>query len=260
MQEIIKVDQLPIGEKIYFAADFHLGAPTQKSSLTREKKIVRWLEKISSNAHIIFILGDIFDFWFEYKHVIPKGFTRLKGKLMELKDAGKEIVFFSGNHDMWMFDYFQSEFGIPVYRDPQKIIIGNKLFLIGHGDGLGKGDWKYKILKKTFEIRFTQWAFSRLHPNFGIWFAQKLSDKSRVNNYKHDEEFKGEDEWLLNFCRQRDKIEHFDYFIFGHRHMTLDLEVSPNSRYINVGEWIEDCSYAEFDGNDLHLKYFEKSS
>ena len=179
---------------------------------------------------------------------------------MELKDEGQEIIFFSGNHDMWMFDYFESEFGIPVYRDPQKVIVGNKDFLIGHGDGLGNGDWKYKITKGVFENSFIQWAYSLLHPNFGVWLAQKLSDKSRVNSYKHDEEFKGENESLLNYCRKRDKIEHFDYYIFGHRHMTLDLKVSPKSRYINVGEWIEDCSYAEFDGNDLHLKYFEKSS
>ena len=260
MHEIRNINQIPDGKKIFFAADFHLGAPTKEASLIREKKIIRWLDEIKNEAYIIFILGDIFDFWFEYRHVIPKGFTRLQGKLLELKDAGQEIIFFSGNHDMWMFDYFQSDFGIPIYRKPQKMIVGDKTFLIGHGDGLGKGDWTYKIIKKVFETRLCQWAYGMLHPNFGIWLAQKLSDKSRVNNYKLDEEFKGENEMLLDYCRQMDKIEHFDYYIFGHRHMTLDLEISTESRYVNVGEWIDDCSYAEFDGVDLYLKYFEKST
>jgi len=259
MQEIIRIDQLPEGKKIYFASDFHLGAPTEEQSLVREKKIIRWLDSIREDAHIIFILGDIFDFWFEYRRVIPKGFTRLKGKLMELRDDDQEIIFFSGNHDMWMFNYFQTEFGIPVYRNPQKIIVHNKNFLVGHGDGLGKGDWKYKIVKRIFENRINQWGYSLFHPNFGIWLAQKLSDKSRVKNYKRDEEFKGEDEWLLNYCRKIDEAEHFDYYVFGHRHLTLDLEVSPKSRYINVGEWIDDCSFAEFNGTEMHLKYFENN-
>ena len=148
MQAIRVIDRLPEGKKIFFASDFHLGAPDKESSLIREKKIVRWLEEIRHSAYIIIILGDIFDFWFEYKYTIPKGFTRFQGKLLELKDAGHEIIFFSGNHDIWMFDYFQTEFEIPVYRDPQKMIIGDKKFLIGHGDGLGPGDHKYKIIKR----------------------------------------------------------------------------------------------------------------
>ena len=246
------------GKKLFFASDFHLGVPDYQSSLKREKRIIAWLESIRNEAHTIFLLGDIFDFWFEYKHAIPKGFIRIQGKLAELRDAGIPIIFFTGNHDMWMFDYFEKELGIPIYRDPQVLTVENKKFLIGHGDGLGPGDKTYKILKKIFNSRICQWLFARIHPNTGIGIANYWSRSSRISNTKKEEKFQGEEgEYLLVYCREQEKNEHHDYYIFGHRHLPLDLSISERSRYINLGEWVNFNTYAEYDGTTLALKNFE---
>ena len=167
--------------KIYFASDFHLGIPDYKSSLIREKKLVNWLDMISGNADEIFLMGDIFDFWFEYKTVVPKGFVRLLGKLAELTDSGIKIYIIKGNHDMWMYDYLPREVGINILDD--KVILeedGKKIFL-AHGDGLGPGDTGYKLIKKVFTSAICQWLFARLHPNFGIGFAHFWSRKSRCS-------------------------------------------------------------------------------
>jgi UDP-2,3-diacylglucosamine hydrolase len=246
------------GKKVYFASDFHLGTPDYQSSRNREDKIVRWLNSIQEEAQAIFLLGDIFDFWFEYKRAIPKGFVRFQGKLAELSDQGVQIVFFTGNHDMWMFDYFPKEFGIPVYRKPIELHIGNTLFHIGHGDGLGPGDYSYKIIKKIFANRFCQWAFARLHPNFGIGIAQFWSKKSRLNNsFGMDNEDHGEDEWLLSYCRDVENKKHHDYYIFGHRHLLLKKKVTENSLYFNLGEWVFDSQYGVFDGDSFETHRFE---
>jgi UDP-2,3-diacylglucosamine hydrolase len=245
-------------KKIFFASDFHLGVPTPQESIARERKIVAWLESIRHEAHTIYILGDIFDFWFEYRHAIPKGFVRLQGKLAELRDAGIPIVFFTGNHDMWMFDYFTTELGIPVYREPQFLEVGNQKLLIGHGDGLGPGDHTYKFLKKIFNSGLCQWLFARLHPNLGITIANIWSRSSRLSNVKEDEGFKGEEgEFLWVYCREMEKIKHHDYYIFGHRHIPLDLKVSDTSRYINLGEWVHFTTYGVYDGKTVQLKTFE---
>lgn len=245
------------GKKIFFASDFHLGVPDRQSSLIREKKIVAWLDSIKNEAHSIFLLGDIFDFWFEYRHAIPKGYIRLQGKLAEIRDAGIPVIFFTGNHDMWMFDYFEKELGIPIYRDPQVLVVGKQKLLIGHGDGLGPGDKTYKMLKKIFNSRVCQWLFARLHPNFGIGIANYWSRNSRISNSKKEEKFQGEEgEFLLVFCRELERKEHHDYYIFGHRHLPLDLEISQHSRYINLGEWVNFTSYAEYDGKQTVLKSF----
>ena len=185
------------GKKVYFASDFHLGTPSEESSLQRELLIIKWLDEIKSDAQIIFLLGDIFDFWFEYRKVIPKGFTRFQGKIAELKDRGIEIVFFSGNHDMWMFDYFPSQFGIPVFHKPEKFEIDGRRFYLGHGDGLGPGDNNYKRLKKIFRNRLCQRAFAFLHPSIGIGIAQRWSKRSRISSSIHEEKFLGENEYLL---------------------------------------------------------------
>src|SRR5687768_10473382 len=179
-------------KKIFFASDFHLGVPDHESSLKREKNIIAWLESVKNEAHSIYLLGDIFDFWFEYRYTIPKGFIRLLGKLAELRDAGIPVIFFTGNHDMWMFDYFPKELGIPVYRDPQLLQVGNHKLLIGHGDGLGPGDRTYKIIKKFFNSSICQWLFARLHPNLGFYIARTWSRKSRITNMKREEKFEGE--------------------------------------------------------------------
>jgi UDP-2,3-diacylglucosamine hydrolase len=254
----LPTDKLPQGKKIFFASDFHLGVPDYESSSKREKKIVRWLDSIKSEAHIIFIVGDIFDFWFEYKAAIPKGYIRLQGKLAELADSGIKIIFFTGNHDMWLFDYFTRELGIPVYRKPQQFTFNDKKFLVGHGDGLGPGDHIYKLIKKVFANRAAQWLFGFIHPNIGIGFANYCSRNSRIRQNKRDDKFLGEDEWLLVYSRELEKKEHHDYYIFGHRHLPLDIKVGDHSRYINLGEWVNYYTYAVFDGTDVQLKEFEK--
>ncbi|HRK53494.1 MAG TPA: UDP-2,3-diacylglucosamine diphosphatase [Cyclobacteriaceae bacterium] len=252
-----EVIQLPSGKKIYFASDFHLGVPTHEASLTREKRIIKWLDYVKEDAHSIYLLGDIFDFWFEYKHVIPKGFIRLQGKLAQLRDDGLPIYFFTGNHDMWMFDYFPKELGIPIYREPIELEIGNQKLMIGHGDGLGPGDSSYKILKKFFNSRWCQWLFARLHPNLGIGIAKVWSRSSRITNMKKEEKFKGEEnEYLLTYCRELEKNSHHDFYVFGHRHLPLDLEVGSNSRYINLGEWVNFNTYAVYDGSSIQLETF----
>ena len=247
-------------KKIFFASDFHLGVPDHSSSLVREKQIVSWLDSIRHEAHSIYLLGDIFDFWFEYRHAIPKGFIRLQGKLAELRDAGIPIIFFTGNHDMWMFDYFEKELGIPIYRKPQLLVVGNQKLLIGHGDGLGPGDRTYKILKKIFNSRVCQWLFARIHPNLGIGIANRWSRSSRITNMKREEKFQGEEgEFLWVYCRELEKQSHHDYYIFGHRHLPLDLKIANNSRYINLGEWVNFRTYAVYDGREVQLKTFEST-
>lgn len=250
-------NELPAGKKIFFASDFHLGVPDHASSLEREKRIVRWLDAIKAEAHTIFLLGDIFDFWFEYKHAVPKGYVRLLGKLAELRDAGIPIILFTGNHDMWMFDYFGKELNIPVYREPQVFTLGKHKFLIGHGDGLGPGDKTYKLLKMVFNSRICQWLFSWIHPNIGIGIANRWSRNSRISNTKKEEKFKGEDgEFLLVYCRELEQREHHDFYIFGHRHLPLDITINDTSRYVNLGEWVNFSTYAAYDGEVLALKEF----
>lgn len=245
------------GKKIFFASDFHLGVPDYASSLKREKLIVKWLESIRHEAHTIYLLGDIFDFWFEYRHAIPKGYIRFQGKLAELRDAGIPIVFFTGNHDMWMFDYFPKELGIPVYRAPQLLKVGDHTLMIGHGDGLGPGDHTYKFLKRFFDSKLCQWLFARIHPNLGIGIASYWSRKSRISNEKREEKFEGnEGEFLWVHCTEVQKKQHHDFYIFGHRHLPLELEITPTSRYINLGEWVNFNSYAEYDGRNVTLKTF----
>lgn len=248
---------LPEGKKIYFASDFHLGVPDLKSTIEREKLLVKWMEMIRHDAHSVYLVGDMFDFWFEYKYTVPKGFIRFLGKLAELRDAGLPIYFFTGNHDLWMFDYFQKELDIVIYTEPQELQISNHRFLIGHGDGLGPGDKYYKVLKSgLFSNRFFQWMFARVHPNLGMYIAHSWSKSSRIANMKR-EQFKSDtNEFLFAYCQEKEKQDHHDFYIFGHRHLPLDLKVSDNSRYINLGEWVNYSPYAVYDGTDVQLKTF----
>lgn len=249
----------PPGKQVYFASDFHLGAPDTATSLQRERKIVQWLSEVEKDAAHIFLVGDIFDFWFEYKQVIPKGYTRLLGKLAELTDKGIGITVFTGNHDMWMDGYFETELNIRVYSDPQSFLIGDKKFFIGHGDGLGPGDRRYKMMKKVFRSKFSRVLFAALHPQWGVGLANYFSRKSR--GATEEQTFLGEDrEWLIHFCKETLKMHHYDYFIFGHRHLPLDISLPENSRYINLGDWLHYYSYGVFDGERMHLKYYEGNS
>ncbi|MFT5164852.1 MAG: UDP-2,3-diacylglucosamine hydrolase [Saprospiraceae bacterium] len=245
-------------KKTYFASDFHLGIDAKYTSIEREYQIVRWLEMIRNDAAAIYLVGDVFDFWFEYSKVVPKGYVRILGKLAALRDAGIPIYFFTGNHDMWVFKYFEEELGIPTYRQPILREINGKTFFIGHGDGLGPGDAGYKLLKKIFANKICQFLFARLHPNFGIWLANFWSGKSRGVNAQVDT-YKGEEnEWLLTYANKKVKEQYADFFIFGHRHLPLDFMLkNGSSRYINLGEWMNFNSYAVFDGTDLEIRFFE---
>ncbi|TNE28938.1 MAG: UDP-2,3-diacylglucosamine diphosphatase [Bacteroidetes bacterium] len=244
-----------MGDRIYFISDLHLGAPDYESSKVRELRFVRWLDEIKADAKILYVVGDLFDFWFEYKHAVPRGFTRAIGKLAELSDMGIEIHLFTGNHDMWIFDYLPKEIGATLHREPIEREYNGVKFYIGHGDGLGPGDHGYKFLKKVFANRFLQWCFARLHPNFGIGLADYFSKRSRAQTGGEDAVFKGEEnEWLYQYCQEVLKERHFDYFVFGHRHLPLDLKVGEHSRYVNLGDWIQYFTYGVFDGNTLELK------
>lgn len=246
--------EIPTGKKIYFASDFHLGVPVGKSSFEREKRIIDWLNHISQDAFEIYLVGDIFDFWFEYKHAIPKGFVRIQGKIAELVDSGIPVYFFTGNHDMWMFDYFEKELGVKIFREPIHRIYNEKKFLIGHGDGLGPGDRGYKFIKKVFAARWSQWMFARLHPNFGIALANYFSRKSRIATGDSDSKFLGEDnEWLVQYCKEQEGINPQDYYIFGHRHLPMTIRINERAVYINLGEWIHYNTYAVFDGFEAKL-------
>lgn len=245
-------------KKIYFLSDFHLGAPTHATSLEREKKVVAFLEHIQSDAEEIFILGDIFDFWFEYKQVVPKGYVRLLGKLASLSDAGTPIKVFIGNHDMWMNDYFEKELNIPVYYEPRLLERKGKQFLIGHGDGLGPGDKGYKFLKKVFRNKVCQFLFGALHPSIGIGLANYCSRKSRAKTGNSDSVWLGKEEWLVQYCLSYLKHTAVDFFIFGHRHYPIDYALTFNSRYINLGDWIQHFTYAVFDGAKIELKKWEQ--
>jgi UDP-2,3-diacylglucosamine hydrolase len=248
-------------KKIYFLSDFHLGAPNAAVSLAREKTIVAFLDEIKSNAECIFIVGDLFDFWFEYKHVVPKGYVRILGKLAEITDSGIPIHFFVGNHDMWMKDYFQKELNIPVFFEPVTYRFNNKQFLIGHGDGLGPGDHGYKFLKKIFRSKICQFLFGMIPPTIGIGLANYFSRKSRAKTGTNDQVFEGEDkEWLVTYCKERLLTEQVDFFIFGHRHLPLDIQLNNNSKYVNLGDWIKYNSYAVFDGTSLQLKYYNSTN
>jgi UDP-2,3-diacylglucosamine hydrolase len=244
--------------KIYFASDFHLGVPDYESSLKREKRIVSWLEEAGKDASEIFLMGDVFDFWFEYSKVVPRGFVRILGKIAELTDSGIKVHYFTGNHDIWVFDYLPKETGVTVYREPIIREFGGKKFYLGHGDGLGPYDKGFKFLKKIYTSALPQWLFARIHPNLGLTFAHYWSKKSRISNGSKDETFHGEDkEWLVLYSKDILRNQHIDYFIFGHRHLPLDIRIGDNSRYVNLGEWVNYETYAVFDGQNLELKSYK---
>jgi len=244
--------------KIYFASDFHLGIDVKFTSAQRERQIVAWLESIRKDARRIYLVGDLFDFWFEYRQAVPRGYVRLLGKLAELSDLGVDLHIFTGNHDMWMFDYLEAELGATIHRAPVVHKIDGKKFYIGHGDGLGPGVHVYKFIKKVFANPICQWLFARLHPNFGIGLANYLSRLSRGSTKVEDKYFGDENEWLLTYSNEKLNEVDADYFVFGHRHLPIDrLLKNGASRYINLGEWMIFNSYAVFDGSDLKIAFYQ---
>lgn len=245
-------------EKIYFVSDSHLGVPDYERSLVREKRLVQWLDVASRDAAVIFILGDLFDFWFEYRHVIPKGYSRLLGKLAEITDQGIAVHYFTGNHDMWEFGYFEKELGLKVHRHPIEIVLQGKRCLIGHGDGLGPGDHGYKWLKRIFASRIAQKLFSFLHPGFGIRLASYMSGKSRLAHEANDKSFLGEErEMLVVYSKEVLKTREVDLFVFGHRHYPIMIEIGDGVWFANAGDWIRHFSYLVLEGGQLDLRYYK---
>ena len=253
---------LQSGKKIYFASDQHFGAPNPAESKKREEKFIRWLDIIKKDAQVLFLMGDLFDFWHEWKHVVPKGFIRLLGKIAELKDSGIEIYFFVGNHDLWMKNYFEEELGIPVYFEKKYYEIGGKHFLLAHGDGLGPGDTGYKRMKKLFTNPLAQWFFKWLHPDIAMRIAIYMSTKNKMISGEEDKQFLGEEkEFLIIYSKEKLKSENIQYFIYGHRHlpMVIDLNVNgKHAQHINLGDWISYFTYGMYDGNKFELKTFEE--
>ncbi len=248
--------------KIYFASDFHLGIPDYESSLEREKKLVRWLDMVSGDADEIFLMGDIFDFWFEYKHVIPKGYVRLLGKIAEITDRGIPIHVFRGNHDVWAFDYLSKELNVLLYRKSLIREIDGKKFFLSHGDGLGPGDTGYKLLKKVFEFKPNQFLFKWLHPDIGARMGLYFSKKSRLANYakreRKERSMELKDEMLLHYAKRKlEEHPDIDYFVFGHHHIALQEKVGDNAEIIILGDWISLFSYGVFENGKMSLKYFE---
>ncbi len=242
-----------IMKNIYFISDLHLGYPDDETSRKREKKIVGWLESIKNDCEQLFLVGDVFDFWHEWKYVIPKGFTRFLGKLAEFSDSGIPIHFFTGNHDIWTYSYLKDELNIQIYRKPELFEFSGKKFYIAHGDGLGPFDWQYKILKKIFTSRFLQWCFARLHPNFSMFFGLGWS---RANKYREKKlKFQAEKEWLLLYSRELLKQQpEINYFIYGHRHVPVFYPLNNEATFINLGQWISQFNYGIFDGQKMKLE------
>lgn len=252
-------------QKIYFASDFHLGIPDYDSSLQREKMLVNWLEQVRKDASEIFLMGDIFDFWFEYKTVVPKGYVRLLGKLAQITEEGIPVHLFTGNHDIWAFEYLQKEVNIQLHPHPETLNMMGKTFYLAHGDGLGPGDNGYKFLKKIFRCRFNQSFFRWLHPDIGTKMGLYFSGKSRLANMlkenKKENLSRIEDEMLYKYASGL--LKHgikADYFVFGHRHRPVDIELEPGCHMVILGDWLTNFTFAEFDGKDLNLKYLKKES
>jgi len=248
--------QIPENKKIYFLSDAHLGLPPREKSLYREKLLTKWLEEVRKDAHSIYLLGDIFDYWFEYSKVVPRGFTRLLGKISEITDSGIPVYFFTGNHDVWVFDYLPSETGLQVFREPLEIQINGKKFFIAHGDGLGPYDKGYKFIKSIFTNRVLQWLFARIHPNASISFAHRWSKHSRLSKDAFLPFMGEEKEFQVLFSKDVLEKEHFDYFVYGHRHLPLDIKLGQNSRLVCLGDWFINFTYAVFDGKDIELKSY----
>ena len=247
------------GKKIYFISDIHLGAPALKDNQRREQHFVKWLDEIKDSAGMLFLMGDIFDFWWEYKKVVPRGFVRSLGKIAELSDKGVEVHYFTGNHDVWIFDYLPAELNMTLHRKEFKVDLLGKRFFLAHGDGLDASDKAYNLLKVLFTSRMLQWMFSRLHPNFAFTLAHAWSKKSRLDKGIVGGKFKGEKEGLYEFSQGILRKEHFDYFIYGHRHVLTDMNLSETSKFILLGEWISLFSYGVFDGEKLELKQYRQT-
>ncbi len=246
-------------KNVYFLSDAHLGSRAIQSRRMHERRLVNFLDQIKHEAAAVYLMGDMFDFWYEYKMVVPKGFTRFLGKLSELTDLGVEVHFFIGNHDLWCGDYLQEECGVILHRQPQTCEIYGKLFYLAHGDGLGETDWKYKCLRSMFHSKFLQRMFSMLHPRWAIDFGLEWAKHSRLKHERYGvPEFMGEDKEYL-VCYSKDYLKthpDINFFVYGHRHIMLDLMLTKESRILILGDWVQEFSYTVFDGENMFLEQF----
>ncbi len=252
-------------KNIYFISDAHLGSRALEHRRQQERRLVRFLDEIKDKAEAIYMLGDIFDFWYEYKTVVPRGFTRFLGKVSELTDAGIEVHFFTGNHDIWAYGYLEEECGMTIHRAPETISLADKTFYLAHGDGLGDHDRKFLFLRSVFHNRVCQWLFSKVHPSWGLTLGLNWAKRNRLrhaakapNGEGGDPGYRGEaNEPLVRYAKEY-LASHPDvnYFLFGHRHIELDLMLTHSSRMLILGDWITQCTYAVFDGQQLYLENY----
>lgn len=242
----------------YFISDLHLGA-SYLDTRQSEQKVIDWLNSIKSSAKRLFFLGDILDYWYEYRHVVPRGYIRFFGKLAELSDSGIEIHWFTGNHDIWIFDYLPAELGITLHRTNEVLDIDGHSFFLSHGDEVGERKWSFRFIQWLFRNKVAQWCYSWIHPDLTMILAHKWSSSSRKkNNQKGEEHFRGEKhEPLVRFAKEYIKNNNVEYLIFGHRHILLDLMLTRNNRMVILGDWIKHFSYASFDGENLCIDLFE---
>jgi UDP-2,3-diacylglucosamine hydrolase len=245
------------GKKIYFASDVHLGLPGVELPIERERRFIRWLDMAKQDAEEIILLGDIFDFWYEYRKVVPRGFSRFLGKLSEITDSGITVRFFTGNHDIWAFDYLQAECGVILHSEPFVCDFGGKRFFLHHGDGLGNMDWGYKLMKWVFTWRVSQFLFSNLvHPNVALWFGYRWSYRSRYSK-GIAEVYCGEKEYIYRFSVEAAARNEYDYMIFGHRHTPVEVDLNGRAKMFILGDWIVSNVYGVFDGESMQLAKFE---
>ncbi len=249
-------------KKIYFASDVHLGAPYIKDHRVHENRFVHWLDSIKHDAEAIYLVGDIFDFWWEYRKVVPRGFVRTLGKIAELTDSGIPVHFFIGNHDIWTWDYLSSETGMIVHKEPMEITLHGKRFFITHGDGLGDPSKAFRIVRKAFHSPILQKLFAAIvPPSWAIALGQKWSHSSRESEENvRLANYLGEDnEHLVQYAKQVLTREHFDYFVFGHRHIVLDLMIQKNSHVVILGDWIGKFSYGVLENTgQFYIDYYEE--
>lgn len=253
--QVEKIIVVP-GKKIYFASDFHFGIPDYQSTRLREKKVCEWLDSIKKDAQQVYLMGDIYDSWMEYKMVVPKGTVRFLGKLAELSDAGIEIIFFTGNHDLWMHGYFQQELNAKVIKTVKSIQFNQKMFHIGHGDGVCDKEKKYRLLKSLLHSKWSQFVYRQLHPDMGLRLADYFSRLGPKHKYLDLKMKSNEEEYQIIYANQVLQKTHYDFFIFGHRHIPISMKLNDSSTFVNLGDWISQYTFAEFDGENLELKKY----
>ena len=244
---------------VYFLSDAHLGCLAIHHQRTQERRLVNFLDSIKDKASAIYLLGDIFDFWYEYKTVVPRGYTRLLGKISELTDSGVEVHFFVGNHDLWQNDYLEKECGVQLHHRECTMEINGKVFFLAHGDGLGTRDWKFRCLRAMFHSKICRTLFASIHPRWGMTFGREWARYSQLKHQREGEpQYMGEDreELVVFACKYLSTHPEVNYFVFGHRHIEHDMNLEGAARLLIIGDWISRYTFVRFDGNELTMENF----